>query len=62
MWSGAFLNFSTSYVAADRDGPRSGGGGIRCPPFHTTSGVDTVPDEPVILTHLMTAAPGPNGK
>ena len=25
-WSGAFLSLSTSYAAADRDGPRSGGG------------------------------------
>ena len=28
-WCGAFLSFSTSYVAADRDGPRSGSGGVK---------------------------------
>jgi len=28
-WSGTFLSLSTSYAAADRDGPRSGGGGFK---------------------------------
>jgi len=31
-WAGAFLNLSTSYAAADRDGPRSGGGGFKHAP------------------------------
>jgi len=30
-WSGAFLSLSTSYAAADRAGPRSGGGDFMRP-------------------------------
>ena len=35
-WSGTFLSLSTSYAAADRDGPRSGGGGFKKRPTRTT--------------------------
>jgi len=31
-WSGTFLSLAASYGAADRDGPRSGGGGIQDAP------------------------------
>src|SRR5881394_3055435 len=31
-WSGSFLSLSTSYTAADRDGPRSGGGAVKVRP------------------------------
>ena len=47
-WSGAFPNLSTSYAAADRDGPRSGGGGFKMRPSFSGFGLG----HSLVISHL----------